>query len=104
MPLDGALERQKLTLQALQLELANTHQATKVRQTLMILSFTRTPLFKGETKQSNFFFPLLDVETVSEAMADALYSGYGKTIYLPGIMRYVAILVREKPVINYKVQ
>ncbi|KAL1887663.1 hypothetical protein Sste5346_010058 [Sporothrix stenoceras] len=81
-----------LTVQALQLELANNQQATKVRQTLMILSFTRTPLFKGETRQSNFLFPLLDVETVSEAIAGALYSGYGKTIYMPGIMRYVASL------------
>lgn len=87
--------------EALQLELVNPHKATKVRQTLLILSFTRTPLFKGETRQSNFLFPLLDVETVSEAMADTLYSGYGKTIYLPGIMRYVASLVRDVANANY---
>ncbi|CAK7204900.1 hypothetical protein SEUCBS139899_007662 [Sporothrix eucalyptigena] len=78
--------------EALQLELANDHKATKVRQTLAILSFTKTPLFKGETRQSNFLFPLMHVETVSEALADALYSGYGRTIFLPGIMRYVACL------------
>lgn len=58
-----------------------------------MLSFIRTPLFKGETKQSPFLFPLLDVNTVSESLADTLYSGYGKTIYLLGIMRYVALLV-----------
>ncbi|UPK97472.1 hypothetical protein LCI18_008407 [Fusarium solani-melongenae] len=57
------------------------------------LDFTRTPLFKGKTNQSNFLFPLLDVESVSEAIAKTLWSGYGKTMFMPGIMRYIAILV-----------
>lgn len=61
-----------------------------------MLSFIRTPLFKGETKQSAFLFPVLDVNTVSESLAEILYSGYGKTIYLPGIMRYVAMLVIDR--------
>lgn len=58
-----------------------------------ILGFVRTPLFKGETRQFHFLFPLLHVDTVGEAFADALYSGLGRTIYLPGIMRYAAMLV-----------
>ncbi|CAK7233355.1 putative secondary metabolism biosynthetic enzyme [Sporothrix bragantina] len=78
--------------EALQLEIEHTHNAPKVRQTLAILSFTLTPLFKGETRQSAFLFPLLHVESVSEAIVEALYSGYGKTIYMPGIMRYVSSL------------
>lgn len=67
-----------------------------VRLSLVILSFTRTPLLKGETNQSDFLFPLLDVESVSEAIVKTLYSGYGKTIFMPGIMRYVAILVLSR--------
>ncbi|KAM6534419.1 hypothetical protein FALCPG4_004059 [Fusarium falciforme] len=75
--------------EALQLELK---KAPRVRLSLAVLSFTRTPLFKGKTNQSNFLFPLLDVESVSEAIAKTLWSGFGKTIFMPGIMRYVAIL------------
>lgn len=61
---------------------------------LVILSFIKTPLFKGQTKQSHFLFPMMDVKTVSETIVSSFYSGRGHTIYLPGIMRYVAILVR----------
>ncbi|EHK21928.1 uncharacterized protein TRIVIDRAFT_136631, partial [Trichoderma virens Gv29-8] len=78
--------------EALQLELKDVHGAPKVRLSLAILSFVRTPLFKGETHQSNFLFPLMHVETVADSIVDTLYSGLGRTIYLPGIMRYVAIL------------
>jgi all-trans-retinol dehydrogenase (NAD+) len=79
---------------SLQLELKHIHDAPKVRLSLGIFSFIKTPLFKGETRQSGFLFPLMDVDTVGEVLADILHSGYGRTIYLPGIMRYVAILVR----------
>ncbi|KAL1861655.1 hypothetical protein Daus18300_008771 [Diaporthe australafricana] len=78
--------------EALQLELKHVHNAPKVRLTLGILGFIKTPLFKGETRQSHFLFPLLHVDTVGEAFVDALYSGLGRTIYLPGIMRYLAML------------
>ncbi|GKT55387.1 short-chain dehydrogenase [Colletotrichum tofieldiae] len=78
--------------EALQLELKHVHQAPKVRLTLGIFSFIRTPLFKGQTGQPAFLFPLLESETVARRLVDALYSGFGETIYLPGIMRYVAML------------
>ncbi|KAJ3495638.1 hypothetical protein NLG97_g3250 [Lecanicillium saksenae] len=78
--------------EALQLELRHAHSAPRVRLSLAILSFIKTPLFRGETRQLHFLFPLMDVETVSEVIVSALYSGCGRTIYLPGIMRYVAIL------------
>jgi hypothetical protein len=64
-----------------------------VRLSLGIFSFIKTPLFKGETRQSAFLTPLLHVDSVGEALADILRSGYGKTIYMPGAMRYVAMLV-----------
>uniref|UniRef100_A0A8H7NGI7 Uncharacterized protein n=1 Tax=Bionectria ochroleuca TaxID=29856 RepID=A0A8H7NGI7_BIOOC len=78
--------------EALQLELKNEHKADRIRLSIAFLSFTRTPLFKGETNQSNFWFPLLDVDSVSEEIARVLWSGYGKTIFMPGIMRYVTMM------------
>lgn len=78
---------------ALQLELKHIHNAPKVRLTLGILGFINTPLFKGETRQPHFLLPLLHVDTVGEAFVDALYSGLGRNIYLPGILRYLAMLV-----------
>lgn len=81
--------------QSLQLELKNIHGARRVRMTLAMFSFIRTPLLRGETRQWNFLFPLLHVETVADAIVEALLSGHGRTIYLPKIMRYVSILVRR---------
>jgi all-trans-retinol dehydrogenase (NAD+) len=80
-------------LQTLQLELKNKHNAPKVRTSVGIFMFIRTPLFRGETGQSNFLTPLLHVGTVAEAIVNTIYSGKGRTIYLPGMMRYVAVLV-----------
>jgi hypothetical protein len=82
-----------IVTQALQLESKHVHNAPNIRLSLGIFSFIKTPLFQGETRQSGFLFPLLHVDLVGEALADVLYSGYGKTIYMPGIMRYVAMLV-----------
>ncbi|KAJ0163186.1 Baeyer-Villiger monooxygenase, partial [Colletotrichum tanaceti] len=79
--------------EALQLELKYIHQAPKVRLTLGIFGFIRTLLFRGQTGQSAFLFPLLEPETVAGRLVDTLYSGLGKTMYLPGIMRYVAMLI-----------
>ncbi|KAK2599995.1 hypothetical protein QQS21_005297 [Conoideocrella luteorostrata] len=78
--------------EGLQLELKGLHKAPRVRLTLGIFGFIRTPLFTGKTNESNFVTPLLNVETVSEKLVDALYSGYGGTIYAPGVMRYVTAL------------
>ncbi|VUC20086.1 unnamed protein product [Clonostachys rosea] len=78
--------------EALQLELKNEYKADKVRLSLVFLSFTRTPLFKGETNQSNFWLPLLDVDSVSEEIARVLWGGYGKTIFMPGIFRFVVMM------------
>lgn len=84
-------------MQALGLELKYHHKAPSVRTSLAVLSFTKTPLFRGETNQSHFFFPLLHVETVADEIVDTLYSGYGRTIFLPRIFRYIAGLVRGTP-------
>ncbi|KAJ5383222.1 short chain dehydrogenase/reductase family protein [Penicillium concentricum] len=64
--------------------------APKVRTSLAVLSFVKTPLFKGETNQSRFLMPLLHVDTVVDAMVDMLDSGLSTNIFLPGIFGYFA--------------
>lgn len=78
--------------EGLQVELLNRYKAPKVRLTNVIPNFIKTPLFKGETGLPSFLAPLLHVETVSESIVEGLYSGYGGTIILPGIMRYISML------------
>ncbi|KAK2017529.1 short chain dehydrogenase [Colletotrichum eremochloae] len=78
--------------EALQLELKYIHKAPKVRQTLGIFGFIRTPLVTFDPGQPHFIMPLLHVDSVGEAIVDSLYSGFGGTIYLPGIMSSVVAL------------
>ncbi|EAW16920.1 putative NADP(+)-dependent dehydrogenase [Aspergillus fischeri NRRL 181] len=65
----------------------------KVRTSLAVLGFTKTPLFKGETNQSQFLMPVLHVDTVVDAIVDTLDSGLSQTIFLPGIFGLFAGLV-----------
>jgi hypothetical protein len=81
-----------LIVQCLSQEL-RVQNALKVRTSLAVLSFTKTPLFKGETNQSRFLMPLLHVDTVVDAIVDTLDSGISRTIFLPGIFRFFAGLV-----------
>ncbi|KAL5363165.1 hypothetical protein BJX96DRAFT_167253 [Aspergillus floccosus] len=74
-----------------------SQNALKVRTSVAVLSFTETPLFKGETNQSQFFMPLLHVDTVVDAIVHTLDSGLSRTIYLPGVFRFFAGL-RGAPV------
>ncbi|KAK4166922.1 Baeyer-Villiger monooxygenase [Cladorrhinum sp. PSN259] len=83
--------------EGLALELRHWHNAPRVRLTNGMFNFIRTPLLQGQPRQPQFFAPLLHVETVAESIVDALYSGYGKVIYLPGIMRYIISLDPEIP-------
>lgn len=67
--------------------------APKVRHTLLMPSFARTGLFKGNANHANFLSPTLHPDTVCEAVVDALYSQYGETILLPWIMPFITALV-----------
>ncbi|KAL6871338.1 NAD(P)-binding protein [Trichoderma novae-zelandiae] len=78
--------------EGLQLELKHVHKAPRVRLSLGIFCFIRTPLVSGHTNVPNFLLPFLHVDSVGEAMVDAVYSGYGSTIYLPVLNRVVATL------------
>ncbi|KAJ0327810.1 hypothetical protein COL922a_013400 [Colletotrichum nupharicola] len=86
------LTKEFLAYMSLQLELKYIHKALKVRQTLGIFGFIRTPLVPFNPGQPHFFMPLLHVDTVGEAIVNGLYSGYGGTIYLPRIMSLVTAL------------
>ncbi|KAF6792064.1 short chain dehydrogenase [Colletotrichum musicola] len=78
--------------ESLQLELKYIHKALKVRQTLGIFGFIRTPLVTFNPGQPHFLIPLLHVDTVGEAIVNGLYSGLGGTIYLPAVMSFIAML------------
>ncbi|KAL7947824.1 NAD(P)-binding protein [Trichoderma barbatum] len=78
--------------EALQLELKHVHKAPRVRLTLGIFSFVRTAAISGHTNAPNFLLPLLHADTVAESMVNAVYSGYGSTIYLPTLGRVAANL------------
>jgi NAD(P)-dependent dehydrogenase (short-subunit alcohol dehydrogenase family) len=82
--------------EGLGMELRYRHAAPRVRLTNCVFNFIATPLVRGQPSQPQFLAPLLRVETVSEAIVDALYSGYGGVLYLPGAMQYVAMLVSCK--------
>ncbi|PVH72450.1 NAD(P)-binding protein [Cadophora sp. DSE1049] len=76
--------------EALGLELRYRHKALAVRTSMIVLSFTKTPLFAGKTNQNEFFSPLLHVDTVGDVIVDTLYRGYSRTIFMPGLLRYLA--------------
>ncbi|KAK0737912.1 hypothetical protein B0T18DRAFT_432822 [Schizothecium vesticola] len=59
-----------------------------------IMLFHKVSLFLGGSGVGGFFAPLLHVDTVGERVVGALYSTYGITIYLLGIMRFVASFKR----------
>lgn len=56
-----------------------------------IFCFVKTPLIGGEMNVPNFLLPLLDVDSVGESLANAAYSGYGSTIYMPSLFNRLAI-------------
>jgi hypothetical protein len=49
--------------------------------------------FESSLNQAPFITPLLHVDTAGDVIVDTLYSGEGRDIYIPGLMRYVAGIV-----------
>ncbi|ETN39653.1 uncharacterized protein HMPREF1541_05879 [Cyphellophora europaea CBS 101466] len=89
----GATKQGVLTLQnTLRQELRFEEKAPKVRVTSVVLGFVATPMFKGKTNQSGFLSPLLHVDTVGEAIVDAIVARESRSIWLPGIGGLVAML------------
>ena len=75
------------------MELKYEHKTPNVRTSLFVLSFVKTPLFDGETNQSRLLTPLLNVDTVGEAIVNTLYKGLSRTCYMPGVMKYMTWVV-----------
>jgi hypothetical protein len=50
-------------------------------------------MFKGKTNQPGFLAPLIHVDTVGEAIVNALFARKSTIIWLPGIARFLACLV-----------
>ncbi|KAJ3476850.1 hypothetical protein NLG97_g8996 [Lecanicillium saksenae] len=74
---------------ALQLELKFMYDAPRVRQTLGIFGFIRTPMV-GVIRGGSFMVPFLEVESVAESIVDSVYSTHSRTIYLPGAASFSA--------------
>ena len=88
------MSRSELTVgQTLRQELRFVHNALKIRLTNVVLGFVATPMFKGKTNQSEFLSPLLHVDTVGEAIVDAVVARESRSIWLPATGRFVALLV-----------
>jgi all-trans-retinol dehydrogenase (NAD+) len=79
--------------EGLGMELRCRYNAPRVRLTNGVFNFIRTPLISGNPTQPQFLIPILHVKTVSEAIVDTLHSGYGRVIYLPGFIKYLATMV-----------
>jgi NAD(P)-dependent dehydrogenase (short-subunit alcohol dehydrogenase family) len=80
--------------EGLGMELRYRYNAPRVRLTNGVFNFIRTPMVGGQPSQPQFLLPILHVETVSEAIVDQLYSGYGGVMYLPGLVKHLATMVR----------
>lgn len=50
-----------------------------------MLSFVRTPLFKGKTNQLEFISPLLHVDTCGEEILRILKNGSSSVRFMPGV-------------------
>lgn len=81
--------------EGLGLELLYRHNAPRVRTSLVVPSYVKTPMFAGtrETSQPWFVMPLLEPETVAEAVVERVVSGEAATVFLPGFMGVMTIVV-----------
>lgn len=73
------------------------YDAPRVRQTLGIFGFIRTPMVGAAAKGGSFAVPFLEVETVAESVVDSVYSTYSSTVYKPGAAGFSAGLVSRTP-------
>ncbi|KAM4064977.1 short chain dehydrogenase [Hirsutella rhossiliensis] len=78
--------------EGLQLELKACQRAPRVRLTLGVFGFIQTPIFSGSCDGWKRAMPLLDADDVGERLVEAVYSGYGSTIYLPLLVKWFAVL------------
>lgn len=78
--------------EGLSAELATLYNAPKVRTVVINQGYTKTALFQGYNNESTFLMPTLEVDTVSEAIAEAILSGHGGQVILPGFANLLSFL------------
>lgn len=75
------------------MELKYFYNAPRVRQTLGVFSFVKTPMADFGKARGSFILPFLDVESVSERLVDGVYSTRSSSIYMPGLVNLVTAVV-----------
>lgn len=78
-------------------ELVTRYGAPRVRTVLVAQSFTRTLLTRDISPEHSIASPLLDPETVAEAIVDQVLSGQSGLVSLPGTMAWLSWLLRSLP-------
>ncbi len=78
--------------EGLSAELLTLYNAPRVRTVCINQGYTKTALFQGYQNDSKFLMPTLEVQTVAEAIAKAIFAGNGDQIILPGFGKVVAFL------------
>lgn len=69
--------------EGLALELATKYKAPKVRTVIVHPGHTKTDLFTGADMKKDFMFPLLEADTIAQAVVQQVLSGRSGQIILP---------------------
>lgn len=73
-------------------ELATRYRAPKVRTVVVNQGYTRTPLFEGYSNGAPFLMPVLEPETVAEAIVSQVLSGKSGQIIRPAFANSLTVL------------
>lgn len=78
-------------------ELVTRYSAPRVRTVLVTQSFTKTSLIKDLTPEDTWFNPLLQPESVAEAVVQQVLAGESGNLVLPGSSGWIAKRLRGSP-------
>ncbi|KAL9617671.1 MAG: hypothetical protein Q9160_007546 [Pyrenula sp. 1 TL-2023] len=83
--------------EGLKTELVTRYSAPKVRTVLITQGFTKTPLFQGWNQKTKFMDPVLEVESVAEAIVESVLKGESGQVILPGFNGLMSPILRALP-------
>lgn len=78
-------------------ELTTRYHAPRVRTVLVAQGFTRTGLIRNLTPEDTWFNPLLEPETVAEAVVDTVTKGQSGRVVVPETSGWLACNIRSLP-------
>lgn len=78
-------------------ELVTRYNAPRVRTVLVTQSFTKTAFIKDLTPEDTWFHPLLDPESVAEAIVNQVLTGSSGHVLVPGSTGWLTKSVRGFP-------